>query len=45
MIMIQNRYSLPLISEILDRLARMKRFTRLNMIAVYNLLRIKAQQE
>ena len=44
-IMIQDRYLLSLISEILDRLMRVRRFTCLNMIAAYNLLWIKSGQK
>ena len=44
-ITIQDRYPLPLIPEILDRLARARVFTRLDMIAAYNLVRIEQGQE
>ena len=44
-IMIQDRYLLSLISEILDRLVRVRWFMCLDVIAVYNLLRIKAEQK
>ena len=44
-ITIQDRYLLLLISEILNRLTRVKRFMQLDMIAAYNLLHIKAEQK
>ena len=44
-ITIQDRYPLPLIPEILDRLARARVFTRLDMIAAYNLVHIEQGQE
>lgn len=39
-ITIKNRYALPLISELLDRLHTAKRFTKLDMRGAYNLVRI-----
>ena len=44
-ITIQDRYLLSLISEILNRLTRVRRFMQLDMIAVYNFLCIKAEQK
>lgn len=39
---IKNRYPLPLIAELLDRLKSAKVFTKIDLQGVYNLLRIKA---
>ena len=38
---IKNRYSLPLISETLDRLNKVKRFTKLNLKNTYYRIRIR----
>jgi len=35
---VKNRHSLPLISEILDRLSKIKRFTKLNLKNAYHCL-------
>ena len=42
---IKNRYPLPLIAELLDRLKSAKVFTKIDLQGVYNLLRIKAGKE
>ena len=44
-IIVKNRYSLSLISEILNRLSYVKIFTKLNIIFVFNRLRIKKDDE
>ena len=44
-ITIKNRYPLPLISELLDRLKDAKLFTKLDLRGAYNLIRIKAGDE
>ena len=44
-LMIKNRYPLPLISELLDRLGRAKRFTQLDLTSAYNQMRIKEGDE
>jgi hypothetical protein len=44
-ITIQNRYTLFLIAEILNRLSRVKIFTKINIIAAFNRLRIKKEDE
>ena len=44
-IIVKNRYSLSLISEILNRLSHVKIFTKLNIIFVFNRLRIKKEDE
>jgi hypothetical protein len=44
-ITIKNRYSLFLIVEILNRLSRVKIFTKINIIAAFNRLRIKKKDE
>ena len=44
-IIVKNRYSLSLISEILNRLNHVKIFTKLNIIFVFNRLRIKKEDE
>jgi len=42
---IKNRYPLPLISEILDRLSYTKRFTKLDLRDAYYRMRIKEGDE
>ncbi len=42
---IKNRYSLPLISEVLDRLDRAKRFTQLDLTSAYHQMRIRKGDE
>ena len=42
---IKNRYPLPLISEALDRLSRAKIFTKLDIRAAYNQIRIRKGDE
>ena len=42
---IKNRYSLPLISETLDRLNEVKRFTKLNLKDAYHRIRIRKGDE
>ena len=42
---IKNRYPLPLISEIFDRLKRAMRYTKIDLRAAYNLLRIALGEE
>ena len=42
---IKNRYPLPLIAETLNRLSRAKIFTKLDIIAAFNRLRIKEGAE
>ena len=44
-ITIKNRYPLPLISETLNRLCRAKFFTKLDIIAAFNRLRIREGDE
>jgi hypothetical protein len=44
-IIIKNRYFLPLIQEILARLSRTKIYTKLDVIAVFNRIRIAEGQE
>ena len=44
-ITVKNRYPLPLISETLNRLSRAKIFTKLDIIAAFNRLRIRAGDE
>lgn len=44
-ITVKNRYPLPLISETLDRLARAKIYTKLDIISAFNRIRIKEGQE
>ena len=42
---IKNRYPLPLIGELLDRLGRAKRFTQLDLTSAYHRMRIKEGDE
>ncbi len=42
---IKNRYPLPLISEVLDRLGRAKRFTQLDLTSAYHRMRIREGDE
>ena len=42
---VKNRYPLPLISETLDRLSKAKIYTKLDIIAAFNRIRIKEGQE
>ena len=42
---IKNRYPLPLVSETLDRLARAKFYTKIDIIAAFNKLRIQEGDE
>jgi len=44
-ITIKNRYPLPLIRETLDRLSTAKFFTKLDIIAAFNRLRVKEGEE
>jgi len=44
-IIIKNKYSLPLILEILNRLNRIKVFFKLDIIFIFNRLRIKEGNE
>lgn len=44
-ITIKNRYPLPLIRETLDRLSTAKFFTKLDVIAAFNRLRVKEGEE
>jgi hypothetical protein len=44
-ITIKNRYSLSFIVEILNRLSRIKIFTKIDIIATFNRLRIKKENE
>ena len=44
-ITVKNRYTLPLISETLNRLSRAKIFTKLNIISAFNRLRIREGDE
>jgi len=44
-IIIKNRYSLPLISETLNHLSRVKIFIKLDIIFAFNHLRIKEEDE
>ena len=44
-ITIKNRYPLPNISELQDRLSRAKIFTKLDLRGAYNLIRMKAGEE
>ena len=42
---VKNRYSLPLILETLNRLSRIKIFTKLDIISTFNRLRIREGDE
>jgi hypothetical protein len=42
---IKNRYSLPLIQEILDQISRAKYYTKLDIIAAFNKIRITKGHE
>lgn len=42
---IKNRYPLPLIEELLDRLGRAKRFTQFNLTSAYQRMRIQEGDE
>ena len=42
---IKNRYPLPLIEELLDRLGRAKRFTQLDLTSAYHRMRIREGDE
>ena len=42
---IKNRYPLPLIGELLDRLGRAKRFTQLDLTSAYHRMRIREGDE
>jgi len=44
-IIIRNKYLIPLISEILDRLYRVKIYTKIDLKGVYNLIKIKERNE
>src|SRR5690606_10294399 len=44
-ITIKNRYALPLIPELLDRIRGAKYFTKLDLRGAYNLVRIKEGEE
>ena len=44
-IIIRNRYSLPLMNELRDRVTDAKRFTKLDLMTVYNNIRIKKGDE
>ena len=44
-LIIKNRYSLPLIGELLDRLGRAKRFTQLDLTSAYHWMRIREGDE
>ena len=44
-ITVKNRYPLPLIRETLDRLSQAKFYTKLNIIAAFNRMRIKEGEE
>src|SRR5437016_2800653 len=44
-ITIRNRYPLPLIDELRDRVTGSKRFTKLDLITAYNNIRIKKGDE
>ena len=42
---IKNRYPLPLIGEVLDRLGRAKQFTQLDLTSAYHRMRIREGDE
>ena len=42
---IKNRYLLPLIGELLDRLGRARQFTQLNLTSAYHQMRIREENE
>ena len=44
-ITVKNRYPIPLISELLDRLSRAKIYTKLDICSAYNLICIKVGDE
>ena len=44
-ITVKNKYPLPLIQEILNRLTRAKYFTKLNIVAVFNKIRMTEGEE
>ena len=44
-IIVRNRYPLPLIDELRDRMTGAKRFTKLDLMTVYNNIRIKKENE
>ena len=44
-ITMRDRYPIPLISKILDRLRRAKRYTKINLRGAYNLIRVKEGDE
>jgi hypothetical protein len=44
-ITVKNRYPIPLIRETLDRLSRAKYFSKLDIIAAFNTIRIKEGNE
>jgi len=44
-ITVRDRYPIPLISEILDRLRRAKTFTKIDLRGAYNLIRVKEGDE
>ena len=44
-IIVKNRYPLPLIQETLDRLARAKYFTKLNIVAAFNKIRMAESEK
>src|SRR5437016_11014406 len=44
-IIIRNRYSLSLMNKLRDRMTDVKRFTKLDLIIVYNNIRIKKEDE
>lgn len=44
-ITIENRYPLPLIGEVLDRLGRAKKFTHFDFINVYHRVRMAKKHE
>ena len=44
-ITVKNRYPLPLIQETLDRLAKVKYFTKLNIVAAFNKIRMAESEK